>query len=81
MTTRISIEILHGSASVADEDRARAENAALAVIEAAGTTPELASAEYRRQWIEFDDRDPMTGLALVWIATEQAADVIDHTVG
>ena len=75
MTTRISIDVLYGNASVADEDRERAENAALAVLASAGVSPAVAAAEYRRQWLEFDDRDKMTGHAALWIVAERAADV------
>jgi hypothetical protein len=75
MTTRIGIEILHGSASVGDDDRERAEVAALAVCEAAAVSPEAAAAEYRRQYLAEIEREDMTGLALVWLEAERAADL------
>lgn len=73
--TRIAIDILHGNRSVTDEDRERAIDAAEAVLAAAETTRDLAAAEFRRQWEEFDDRDMLTGLARVWIEAEDAADL------
>ena len=75
MGTQISLQIIYGSAQVDDDDRERAENAALAVIAAAGTTPEAAYAEFVRQMGEFDDYDAMTGLARVWADAEAAADL------
>lgn len=73
MTSQISITITHGSASVTDEDRERAEAAALAVL--GDTDPATAYAEYQRQWIELDSHDGMTGLAARWVAAQEAADI------
>jgi len=75
MTTQIQIEILHGNAFVADDDRERAESAALAVLARAGVSVADAAAEYRRQWDEFDDENPMSGAALIWIEARAAADI------
>lgn len=74
MGTQISLEIIFGGSQVDDDDRERAENAALAVIAAAGTTPEAAYAEYIRQIGEVDDYEAMAGLARVWTDAEAAAD-------
>jgi hypothetical protein len=73
MTTQISINILHGSASVTDEDRERAEAAALKVLGA--VEPGAAYAEYQRQFEALDDENGMTGLAALWIAATKAADL------
>jgi hypothetical protein len=73
MTTQISINILHGSASVTNEDRERAEAAALKVL--GSVEPGTAYAEYQRQWSDLDSTDDMTGLAALWIAAEKAADL------
>ena len=75
MTTHICIEILHGGSNVQEEDRERAEAAAMDVIEAAGTIPATAYAEYRRQWLKYDDEEAMTGAALIWVAAQNAADL------
>lgn len=61
--------------SVNEDDRQRAIEAAEAVCAAASVQPEAAAAEYRRQWAEFDDEEPMTGAARVWVEARQAADV------
>lgn len=74
MGTQISLTILHGGASVGDDDRDRAEAAALAVLTQAGTTPRAAYTEFQHQWEALDDYDAMTGLAAVWIEAEKAAD-------
>ena len=37
--------------------------------------PSEAYAEYQRQLIEFGSRDQMTGLALLWIEADAAADL------
>jgi hypothetical protein len=72
----IAIEWTHGRPnSGADEDEARASAAAEAVLDAAGVNYGEADAEYQRQWLEFDDEAPMTGLALKWIEAHQAADI------
>lgn len=65
----------HHCSSVDDEDRLRAEDAAEAVLWAAGVDAREAEADYRRQWLAYDDEDPMTGEALVWIEARRAADV------
>jgi hypothetical protein len=59
----------------ADEDEARASAAAEKVLDDAGVNYAEAEAEYQRQWLQFDDEAPMTGLALLWIAARQAADL------
>jgi hypothetical protein len=71
----ISLEVTHGSRSVDETDRDRAKRAAAEVCNRAGVIAADAAAEYRRQWEEYDDEAPMTGLALVWIEARQAADV------
>lgn len=84
MTTQISINIIHGR--VDEDDKHRAETAALAVIEKAGTTVAAAHAEFGRQWEwlgteeaeaqgKGQDHDDLTGLALVWLDAERAADL------
>jgi len=86
MTTQISINILHGSSSVQEDDRERAEAAALAVLESAGVTPTAAYAEFMRQWEwlgteeaeaagKCQDYDDVTGLAAVWVDAERKADI------
>ena len=72
----IAIEWSHGRPHTgADQDEARAAAAAETVLDAAGVNYSEAEAEYQRQWLEFDDEAPMTGLALTWIAARQAADI------
>lgn len=71
MTTQISITITCGSASVTDEDRERAEAAAIKVL--GDVSPAAAYAEYLRQWAEYDDEAPMTGLAALWADAAKAA--------
>jgi hypothetical protein len=73
--TQINIKILHGNRSVSDDDRSRAKDAALKVLESASVTVADAYAEFQRQWAEFDDYELMTGMAAVWIEAEQAADL------
>ena len=73
MGTQISLEISYGGSQVDDDDRERAENAALAVIAAAGTTAKAAYAEFIRQMAEVDDYEEMAGLARVWTEAEEAA--------
>ncbi len=73
MGTQISIEVVHGNASVQPDDIERAENAALAVLK--GQDIKLVYDEYIRQWLEYDDEAPMTGLALLWIDARNAADI------
>lgn len=73
---RIAIDWTYGRPHTgAETDETRAEAAAERTIEAAGTTPQATEAEYRRQWLALDDETHMTGLALVWIAAQAAADV------
>jgi len=74
MGTQISLEISYGTSQVDDDDRDRAEAAALAVISAAGATPKAAYAEFIRQMGELDDYEALTGLARVWTEAEAAAD-------
>lgn len=72
----IAIEWTHGRPNAgADQDEARASAAAEKVLDAAGVNYAEAEAEYQRQWLEFDDEAPMTGLALTWIEARQAADI------
>ncbi len=72
----IAIEWTHGRPNTgADQDEARASAAAERVLDAAGVNYAKAEAEYQRQWLEFDDEAPMTGLALTWIEARQAADI------
>jgi hypothetical protein len=75
MTTQICINILYGASSVTEEDRQRAECAALEVLDRAGVSSETAFAEFQRQWAEFDDYENMTGHAALWVEAEKAADV------
>lgn len=75
MGTRISLEILHGSQFVKDDDRERAENAALEVLDNADVDPKLAYAEFQRQWAKFEDYEAFTGLAKLWVDAENAADI------
>lgn len=74
MTSQITINITHGNSFVGDDDRERAEDAALAVLAAAGVSVGQAFAVFQAQWKEFDDYDRMTGDALVWLAAQEAAD-------
>lgn len=72
----IEIEWTHGRPNTgADQDEARASAAAEKVLDDAGVDYAEAEAEYQRQWLEFDDEAPMTGLALVWIKARQSADL------
>ena len=72
----IAIEWTFGRPNTgANEDEARASTAAEKVLDAAGVNYAEAEAEYQRQWLEFDDEAPMTGLALTWIKARQAADI------
>lgn len=73
MTTQISVNICHGSAYVSNEDKDRAEAAALKVL--GSVEPETAYAEFQRQWDVLDDCDRMTGLAKLWVEAGRAADV------
>lgn len=72
----IAIEWNYGRPNTgADQDEARAAAAAEKVMDDAGVNYAEAEAEYQRQWLEFDDEAPMTGLALVWIRAGRAADI------
>lgn len=73
--THINIEWIDGARFKSDEDDYRAQAAAYAAFEEAGVDPVEAQAEYQRQWAEFDDEAPMTGLALVWMKARDAANV------
>ena len=79
MGTRISLEILHGSSCVGEDDRERAENAALEVLDNADVDPKVAYAEFQRQWAKFEDYEALTeaftGLAKLWVDAENAADL------
>jgi len=85
MTTQIGIDIICGNRDVTDDDRDRAENAALAVLEARDVTVDAARAEFRRQWAWLEtgeaeaqglaqDYRYLAGLAVVWWDAEAAAD-------
>ena len=82
----LSINIRHGSRSVGDDDRSRAKDAALAVLDAAGVTPADAYTEFTRQWEALgsdeaadagrsQDYDNLTGVARIWGEAERAADM------
>lgn len=72
----ISIEWITGRPHAgAEQDEARASEAAERVLDAAGVDYAEAEAEYQRQWLEFDDEVPMSGLALTWIEARRAADI------
>lgn len=72
----IAIEWTRGRPNTgADQDEARASAAAEKVLDAAGVNYAEAEAEYRRQWLEFDDEAPMSGLALTWIEAGLAANL------
>ncbi len=73
MGTRISVNINHGNSSVHADDIERAEKAALEVL--AGRDVDVVFAEFKRQWLEFDDYDLLTGDARLWVDAEQAANV------
>lgn len=73
MTTQIYIGITHGTASVTDDDKDRAEAAALAVL--GDRNPKTVYAEYMRQWKHLDSHDGMTGDAMLWIKAQEAADL------
>ena len=76
MTAHIAIDWTHGRPqNGADQDEARAIQAAERVLDAAGADYAAAYDEYQRQWVELDDEDRMTGLARVWIEAARAADV------
>lgn len=83
----ISINVIHGNASVDDDDRDRARAAALAVLEGVGVTPNAAFAAFVAEWgflgseqaigsgrcqVYHDMRDP---LAVAWINAESAANL------
>jgi hypothetical protein len=59
----------------AEQDEGRAEEAACAVFAKAGVNPAEAQREFERQWALLDDYAGMTGLALVWIQAESAANI------
>lgn len=65
----------HGTSQVGQEDIDRAKAAAQKVLDTAGVSAPAAFAAYKAQWAEFDDEDPMTGPARVWVEARQAADV------
>jgi hypothetical protein len=60
---------------VSAEDISRAREAAEYVFDAHATTSTAAWTAYRLQWLEHDDDDLMTGLALVWLEARGAADI------
>ena len=67
----LAIDIISGNSEVDDDDRQRAEAAALKVL--AGREPEEVFAEFKRQWQEFDDYSLLTGDARLWAEAEMAA--------
>jgi hypothetical protein len=80
----LRIHLISGNAEVDDNDRFRAETAALRFLADAGISAEAAYAEFRRQWayLETDeavdrglaqDYTHLTGWAVVWIEAEAAA--------
>ena len=69
----IAITMISGRADEEDADRAKL--AAAQFLSDAGVTVTAASAEYRRQWEQFDDEKPMTGLARIWIDAGRAANL------
>lgn len=82
MGTQIGVEA-HGH--VDQEDRDRAEMAALAVLDDAGAEPSAAYAEFMRQWLWLETEEAeaqglcqdyrhMTGLAALWVRAQNAAD-------
>ena len=72
--TTIRIDWIHGRPHRgAEDDEARASEAAGAVLASAGVEPTDGEAEYNRQWAEYDDEAPMTGLARLWVEARDAA--------
>lgn len=71
--TKISIDVIAGSASVRPEDRARAEKAALRVL--GNADPAEACAEYQRQFKALEGIEGMTGLAALWERAEAEANI------
>ncbi len=71
--TQISIVWDAGRGDAADESRA--EDAALDVFKKANVNPIEAESEYKRQWLEFEDEDEMTGIALTYINARSAANI------
>ena len=67
----LAIDIISGNSEVDDDDRQRAETAALKVLE--GRDPDEVFAEFKRQWAEFDDYSLLTGDARLWVDAERAA--------
>ncbi len=86
MTPYLYINILHGASEVDEDDKDRAEAAALVYFAERGIDPAAAWAEFKRQWawLETDeanaagkcqDYDDLTGLAAEWAAAERKADI------
>lgn len=76
MTARIAIDWVSGRPwAGAEDDEARAAAHAELVLDVADVDYRQAEAEYRRQWLEFDDEAQMTGVALKWIEAGKAADI------
>lgn len=67
----LSVNVILGRAD--EEDRTRAAEAAVAVLDRAGVTCADAYAEYQRQWELYDDVERLTGLAALWRQAEEAA--------
>jgi hypothetical protein len=75
----LSVNMLHGRAD--EDDKDRAAEAAVTVLDAAGVTIADAYAEFCRQWAALDEDggpgasyDHLTGLAAIWVEAERAAD-------
>ncbi|MEM6670545.1 MAG: hypothetical protein AAF661_15145 [Pseudomonadota bacterium] len=76
MHATIYVEWLFGRpATGAEEDEARAEAAAAAVLDATGKPYQTIHAEFSRQWEEAQDYEGLTGLAQTWVSAEKAADL------
>jgi len=80
----LSVNMIVGRAD--DDDKDRARQAAVAVLDAAGVTIQDAYAEFTRQWEalgtdeaadagRYQDYDNLTGLARIWVEAERAADL------
>jgi hypothetical protein len=72
MANRITVRVVSGASFASDDDRNRAEDAALTVLH--GVDPSEAYAEFKRQ-VEAVNDDEYTGLAALWWDAQRAADV------
>ena len=75
MTTHIQINMMTGNAFADESDKQRAVEAAELVFQAAGADAFEAQTEYFRQLEEFDDEEPMTGFARIFVEARNAADI------